>query len=198
MTHLRLALGSLVILAALLVGMLPASPAGADQSEPEPLDIAHIAPDWLAALPFSAAGLPELTPADLAAFAGYDVGALRHFPALDAALGFYQFKTFVLRGAGAAAEVWVATDLQFPIGDCRGPVSITQEQVDYLLGEFDHRIYPTERDYFGPARERDGGNVALPEEYRLPPDYYAGSSRTVILIDNIRDPNFYEFPENPT
>ena len=198
MTRLRLTLVSLLTLATLGAGLLPASPAAANLGEVAPDDTRHLSQERLDSLPFTARGLEGLAPEELRAFAAsYDVGSVRHFPALDDAVGVFLFKPFTLRAAGTHGEIWVSTDLQFPVGDCRGGVNVTQEQIDYLLGEFDRNIYPAELAYFGPAKERSGAGATLPELYDLPDDYYAGSSRTIILVDNIRDENFYDYPANP-
>lgn len=196
MTRPRSTLVSLVILTALLAALLPPLPAAATAppGKAAPRDYYHADQNWLAKLPFSRGRAPETAEEEgrLAALSAYDVGAMRQFPALDAGVGIYQFKTFTLRAVGSIGEIWVAQDLYFPIGDCRNPVEITQGQVDSLLAAFERQIYPTDTGYFGAPKKRDGSKATLPEEFRLPADYYAGSDREIILVDNIREESYYE------
>jgi hypothetical protein len=198
MARLRLVFTALLTLFTLLGGFLPAATAQAASVAPAPGDTRYPDERRLGTLPFNASGLQSAPADELTALATYTVGATRLFPALNDALGFYEFRTFTLRAVGKSAEVWVAADLQFPIGDCRGLVEITQDQVNYMLGQFDERIYPGDTSYFGTPKSRDGSKAALPELYHLPADYYAGSDRNIILIDNVRDDNYYNFERYPT
>jgi Immune inhibitor A peptidase M6 len=111
-------------------------------------------------------------------------------------------KAYTLRGVGDHTEVWVASDADdisvntdFPADDCRNGVrtEITDAQVDYLIGEFDGNIYPKESETFSVPPERDGVGAPLAELLELPPDYYEGEGdNIVVLIDNVRDDNFYD------
>lgn len=110
-------------------------------------------------------------------------------------------KDFTLRGIGDHVEVWVAsgagdvsTGLEFLPGDCRNDrVAVTDEQVDYLIAEFDDNIFPKESRAFSVPPERDGSNATAPGELGLPPDYYQGEGdNIVILVDNVRDANFHD------
>ena len=67
-------------------------------------------------------------------------------------------KLFTLRVIGQHAEVWVAQDLDFPVGDCRnGPrTQLTDAQVSYLLDEFDTNIYPKESATFSVHQSATG------------------------------------------
>src|SRR5690606_27500776 len=49
----------------------------------------------------------------------------------------YALTYYTLRGVGKHGEVWVQNDLAFPAGDPRPTPVITDEQVAYLLQEFD-------------------------------------------------------------
>ncbi len=106
-----------------------------------------------------------------------------------------------MRAVGTHTEVWVALDLDFPSGDCRNGAgtTITDEQVQYFVDEFDDNMYPKESAAFSVPQPRDGSGALLPGLVGLPDDYYAGDpGRIVILIDNVRDDNYYDLEESPT
>jgi hypothetical protein len=138
----------------------------------------------------------------LGAVSAQDVGETRTWMALDDAAQRVYFKNYTLRGIGPNVEVWVAhdidevsTNLQFPNGDCRNGVrtTITDEQVDYLIGEYDNNILPDENRVFSTAPDRDGTNALLPLALGLPADYFQGEGdNVVVLVDNVRDDNFYD------
>lgn len=122
--------------------------------------------------------------------------------ASDSTQGDY-VKQYTLRGIGDNIEVWVASDedevssgLDFPTGDCRNDGVrnvITDDQVNYLIDQFDTNIYPVESDSFSVPPARDGANALLAKILDLPRGYYRGEGdRIVALIDNVRDPNFYD------
>ncbi|WP_030453083.1 immune inhibitor A domain-containing protein [Herbidospora cretacea] len=133
-----------------------------------------------------------------AAAATPPVGTVRNWLAIDdTQAGGAPFpKAFTLRGVGEKIEVWVANDLSFPAGDCRAQIpnstTITDAQVAYFVNEFDTNMYPKETAAFSTPPDRDGTNA------RIPGDYTGDGDKTVALIDNIRDDNFYDFPANPT
>jgi hypothetical protein len=128
------------------------------------------------------------------------VGETRNWLSLDDAFGAYYRKGYTLRAIGEHAEIWVASELnrrgadgtEFLVGDCRnGPrTEITDPQVMYLLSQFDTNIWPKEADGFSIAPDRDGSNAVLGS-----PTYNPGGAgaRTVVLVDNVRDDNFYDF-----
>ena len=137
------------------------------------------------------------------------IGSTHDWVALDEALVSYYTKRFTLRAIGDHAEVWVASDrdsvsrgLRFPAGDCRNDerVRVTDRQVKYLLEQFDNNIYPTEGRVFSVAPPRDGTEALLPllltdanGNFVYPRKYWKGpAKRTVILVDNVRDSNFYD------
>jgi hypothetical protein len=112
------------------------------------------------------------------------IGTTRTWLALDDSLGFYR-KQFTLRGVGAHSEVWVATPVprtvgpwtavgtDFQAGDCRNGTrtTITDAQVNYLIGEFDNNILPKESVEFSVAPDRDGTNqTPLPPLGGVPSD----------------------------
>src|SRR5262245_4865009 len=122
----------------------------------------------------------------------------------DDANGILDVKNFTLRGVGDHAEIWVASDndgissnLNFPTGDCRNDgirTVVTDDQVNYLLDQFDNNIYPTESNAFSVAPDTlDGSNAPLADFFDLPADTYEGpADRVVVLVDNVRDINFYD------
>ena len=130
------------------------------------------------------------------------VGEERFWVGYDSTQGDY-VKAFTLRGVGDNIEVWVASDedeisvgTDFPSGDCRndgGRNVVTDQQVQYLIDEFDDNMYPIESDAFSVAPERNGAKAPLAQLLELPGGYYRGpGDRIVALIDNVRDENFYD------
>ena len=131
------------------------------------------------------------------------VGETRRWVGLDDFFGVLYGKNYVLRGIGEHIEVWVAegtqgpagrppsNDLDFLAGDCRNGIrtQVTDEQVAYLIDEFDNNIYPKESEAFSVPPDRDGSNAAVPS----PPFHPGGDGdNIVVLIDNVRDDNFYD------
>lgn len=120
-------------------------------------------------------------------------------------------KNYTLRGIGTHSEVWVANNLSFPnpgiidpatgapftYNDCRNGdarTQITDTQVNYLISEFEGNMYPTESDWWGVPPNRDGHNALLPKLIpNLPSSEYKGEGdNIVILVDNVRDSNWYD------
>lgn len=131
------------------------------------------------------------------------VGTVRQWPALDDFEQSLYLKDYTLRGVGDHIEVWVANDLAFPEGDCRaqipGSTDITDEQVAHLVQEFDQNIYPKETAAFSTPPDRDGTKAQIEPDANGEGGVYTGAGdRTVALIDNVRDDNFYTFPAAPT
>jgi Immune inhibitor A-like, MAM domain len=130
------------------------------------------------------------------------IGDERFWLAFDTTQGDY-VKQYTLRGIGDNIEVWVSSDedevssgLDFPEGDCRNDGIrnvITDDQVNYLIDQFDSNMYPIESDDFSVPPERDGAGSQLAKILELPKGYYRGpGDRIVTLIDNVRDENFYD------
>jgi immune inhibitor InhA-like protein len=125
------------------------------------------------------------------------IGTVKTFLILDDFFGIYRLANFTLRGVGTHAVAWVQNNATFPAGDCRNNFSdriqVTDSQVNYLLNQFDTNIWPKEADAFSVAPAHDGSNATLPGLVGLPQDYYAGDGdKTVILISNVRDDNYYD------
>lgn len=120
-----------------------------------------------------------------------DVGVVKKWLTHNDYTGQYGLTDFTLRAVGTYGEVWVANNLHFPAGDPRDSmVSITDNQVNYLLDEFDNRMYKKEVEFFGPPQERKGENGYNGW-------YKEDSGRTVILINNIKDQSYYD-PNYPS
>ncbi|MEL7646652.1 MAG: choice-of-anchor J domain-containing protein [Sedimentibacter sp.] len=100
------------------------------------------------------------------------------------------FKEFTLRSVGENVEVWVADDLSFP--DSRPAHVVTQEQADMLRDEFDQNIYPIDTEFFGMPDALDGSNSPLIDWGYFPEGYYEGSDKIIILVDNIKDEQYYD------
>jgi len=146
-------------------------------------------------------GNPPLGPAK--------VGDSRIWLGLNDFTGSIYLKFYTLRAVGNHAEVWVANNLNFPIvngvSDCRNDGVrnvITDEQVGYLIDEFDNNMYPIESDWWGVPPFRNGNKSLLPKALpnikglgvNIPQSYYNGEGdNIVVLVDNVRDSNYYDF-----
>ena len=97
------------------------------------------------------------------------------------------FKEFTLRSVGDNVEIWVAHDLSYGPNNPKKPDVVTQAQVDKLRDEFDQNIYPKATDFFGTPNALDGSQSPLPDLVGLPKDYYTGSDKVIMLVDNIQD-----------
>ncbi|MDR7322522.1 MULTISPECIES: immune inhibitor A domain-containing protein [Catenuloplanes] len=189
------------IVAIPLVAMVPAQPAAAEPGgtiEPYASDMRVLDQDRVKTYKLDDAVSTQArrsAPVTTAA-ATPPVGTVRQWLALDDAAGQYYFKDYTLRGVGEKIEVWVANDTAFPEGDCRNPTGatvVTDEQVNALVTEFDTNIYPKETAAFSTPPDRDGTNATLPGR-----DFTGDGDKTVTLVDNVRDDNFYDFPAAST
>ncbi|HEY2831167.1 MAG TPA: hypothetical protein VGJ14_01980 [Sporichthyaceae bacterium] len=142
------------------------------------------------------------------------VGAVRQWPALDdtgdtgiPVVGIY-LKQYTLLAKGPKIEVWVASGsddkssgTQFPAGDCRAtkadPTVVTAAQAQQLVNEFTNRMLPVESKLFSIAPSEDG-TLSLGQLPALGVDFRGDGDSTVTLVDNVRDPNFYDFAHNRT
>jgi hypothetical protein len=139
------------------------------------------------------------------------VGEIRPWPAVrweaqDAPFDFY-LKDFVLRGIGPHVEVWtpvgdaISTGLGFPAGDCRNGderTVVTDEQVAFLIQEYEDKILPVASEHFGQPAVRNGKDATLLQfEPWLPRDVYRGPGhRLVVLVDTFRTPAFFDINEH--
>ena len=151
-------------------------------------------------------GQPPLGPAK--------VGSVRTWLGLDDTTGAINLKNYTLRGVGDKIEVWVANNLNFPnpnmlnpltadptdffdYNDCRNDGvrnKVTDDQVDHLITEFDTNMYPIESDWWGTPPNRNGKHAVLPKLIpNIPSSEYKGEGdNVVVLVDNVRDDNFYD------
>lgn len=123
-----------------------------------------------------------------------DVGVVKPWVVANNVTGQYGLKNFTLKGVGKYGEVWVANNLNYPVGDPRnaaGISNVTDEQVNYLLNEFDTKMYEQEVEFFGAPAERTGENAVFPQYHQ------DEAGRVVILVDNIIDEN-YTNPNYPS
>ncbi|MFK8794180.1 peptidase M6 [Planococcus plakortidis] len=97
------------------------------------------------------------------------------------------FKEFTLRSIGDNVEIWVANDLAYGPDNPKPADIVTQAQVDKLKAEFDSNIYPVATEFFGAPDTLDGSNSPLPGMVGLPEDYYEGSDKVIMLVDNVQD-----------
>jgi hypothetical protein len=131
------------------------------------------------------------------------VGTVRQWLGLDDFQGILYRKDYTLRGVGDKIEVWVANDTAFPAGDCRTQIpnttTVTDAQVASFVDEFDNNMFPKESAAFSTPPDRDGSNSLIPPDANGNGGVYTGGGdKTVALIDNVRDDNFYDFPAAPT
>lgn len=115
---------------------------------------------------------------------------------LDDSLGAYYLDWFQLRKIGTTAELWVQEDLSWPDPDPHDPDRpypiILDEQIDYMLEQFETHIWPTDTDYFGMNDFHDGSSATLDDMVGFPSDYWEEpTGRNVILVSNVRDDNYY-------
>ena len=144
------------------------------------------------------------------------VGDSRTWLGLDDQYGFYYPKHYTLRAVGTHAEIWVASEvnenapdydpsilppvgtssgLEFLAGDCRNGArtQVTDAQAAYLLNQFDTNMWPKEASAFSIAPSRDGSNAVFGPGSIAPDwDPTGDGGRTVVLVDNVRDDNFYD------
>ncbi|WP_164670007.1 choice-of-anchor J domain-containing protein [Virgibacillus doumboii] len=171
----------------------------ADNSKPEPIDIGpELRKETVKEADFDKSSIPFRSFSN-GQSQGYEPvpGTERLWVALDQTKGQYYLKPFTLKAVGEHAEIWVANDRKFPQENRNDTIQITQEQVDYILSEVDSNIYPTDTEFFGTPNSHSGENALL--EGQLGDNYYVSqdqSDRSVILIDNVKDENFYnpDFP----
>lgn len=190
----------------------PASVVGETETLPANL-LYHLSPQLAAALGTATiddAGLARLRGAARPRLPGQPTPALGTtslWPAVDMVKGVgpgIYLKAYTLRAVGKKIEVWVASGSDgvssgtaFPAGDCRnntaGSTEITETQVRGLVEAFDNNMYPKESAAFSTPPDRNG-TATLPAIAALGVGFAGAGDHTVTLVDNVRDPNFYDFP----
>ncbi len=146
-----------------------------------------------------------------------EIGTKRQWPALDMVgntptgvppFGLY-LKEYTLQAKRPNIEIWVAsgtdeisTGTQFPAGDCRtvqsDPTVVTPAQAQGLADEFQDKQLPVESKFFSVAPPRDGTQGIGALGAVGGPDFTGSGDSVVTLVDNVRDPNFYDFTNNRT
>jgi hypothetical protein len=168
---------------------------------PEPISISDEVRDWeanAAHLDLSAEALDEVSSEPTTASTPVSECTLdsKIFLILNDFLGAYQLTFFNLVAESDQTQIWVQANLAWPAGDPRPTPEIFCEQAEYMMGEFDNNMYPTEVDFFGPPDAHDGSGALLPglvPSLGLPPDYYADpAGRQIVLVSNVRDENYYD------
>jgi hypothetical protein len=117
----------------------------------------------------------------------YNIGDVATWIRYNFYTGGYGTSTFTLKAITTNAELWVQNNLGWPVGDPRAYPIILPNETQFLINEFEDLIYPTDINYFGAPMYRNGSDAAYG-----PPGYYLEpTGRTVILVSNIRDTNYY-------
>ena len=107
--------------------------------------------------------------------------------------GYYQWEYYYLMNESLNCQVWVSADLGWLEGDPRDEPIVLQEQVNYILDEFDKNIYFQDTTYFGEPDFHNGFDSLLAAWGDVPPGYYDDSEgKNVILISNIKDDSYYD------
>ncbi|MDQ3891089.1 MAG: immune inhibitor A [Actinomycetota bacterium] len=205
-----------VVLLAFAAALLPLTGATAPKAKPRAgVRVKDVGPDYNEgkALPLERRGKngptaspgPRASGSRVTAQATPPPGAVESWVALDDLAEVAYLKDFTLRAVGRHVEVWVASELNvrtddslppadrldFPAGDCRNGqrTTITDAQVAYFVDQFDNDMYPLESQTFSVPPDRDGtGEGLFGPELTRPGD----GDNIVVLIDNVRDDNFYD------
>jgi hypothetical protein len=171
------------------------------------LNFAADTADTIAAWLQTPDGRKQARPAGATAGKTPPVGTKRMWPAADFQQSVDYMKEYTLRGVGDNIEVWVAsgpgpdgvkgTDAR--PGDCRSGLpdrtTVSDEQVKYLIHEYDKNILPKESKAFSVAPARDGSNPQS-DLKTTGLDFSGDGNKVVTLVDNIRDPAWYNWPKS--
>ncbi|MFX1343079.1 MAG: hypothetical protein ACFFAL_10370, partial [Promethearchaeota archaeon] len=107
---------------------------------------------------------------------------------------------FYLVAETDTVQVYMQDDFSYiPLGqpqpDPRNPVTITEEQLEYFVSEFDNNIYPTVTEFYGVPEFHDGSGAPL--SGATGDSYYDETGRTIVMISNIGDA-YYTDPDFPS
>ncbi len=196
----RVVAAAAIVLLPLVTAVIPATgAAAAPPAGDQPSDIRHLTRTEVTENGKKVVVPEKFTPRSAMRRAAAEtppVGTVREWYALNDVAGSIYRKNYTLRGVGDKIEVWVADDIAFPAGDCRnavpGSTEVTDAQVADLIKEFDTNMYPKETAVFSTPPDRDGSNAIAPG------DFTGAGDRTVTLVDNVKDDNYFSFPEFPT
>lgn len=132
------------------------------------------------------------------------LGSRRQWAVLDTEAEVRYFREFTLAAVTDHAELWLASGqdaisrgLEYPAGDCRNDnpaaTRVTAAHLEALGEAFEGSIRPRLRPVFGTPSYADGSRGEVFEQFpQIPRDAWGGDGdRTVVLLDNIRDPGFY-------
>lgn len=126
----------------------------------------------------------------------YNVGDKLRWFVYDDYYGYLYRRNYTLKAIGILAEVWVADDTPYfrgmsfpettpPKPNPTNPPIITDDEITYILNEFETNIYPTDTAYYGMPDFHDGSYSPYGGAY------YEETGRTVILISNVRDEHYW-------
>jgi hypothetical protein len=172
--------------------LLAATTSTAIAAKPADVGVKHVGPnvgEGLKVRGGEVVGQPPIGPAK--------IGTARTWLGLDFVGGFFYLKPYTLQAVRGHVEVWVATNTNFPEGDCRNDGVrnvVTQAQAQYLADQFEDVMYPLESDAFSVPPDRNGHKAFLPTLIpNLPSSTYKGEGENiVVLVDNVRDENFFD------
>lgn len=140
-------------------------------------------------------------------------GTTRNYIASDdtasAMEDYFYVESMTKRGEGQFCEVWVADELGFfnPMDVRNSRMVITDDDVNYIISEFDDNIYPVMSEAFSAAPEINGSMPYIPfweeiwgymglnateqniTEWLFPTN---DTGKLMIMIFNIRDENYYD------
>jgi hypothetical protein len=180
-----------------------------------PLDTIELSPEarneTLPLVGFNTSGFRLNGAATRAAIAAAPtVGETRFWVGRDDRFGFLYAKAYTLMAIAPNVEVWVASgdnvraptrttlpqlgqssDLNFMDGDCRNGArtQVTTGDAQYLADQFSSNMLPKESEAFSVAPPRDGSHAQVGAPFNP-----AGpGENTIVLVDNVRDSNFYDF-----
>lgn len=186
---------------AMTVALLPSAGVVAKQPLPNYRPVA--APSWVTNPTPDFSHLDTTVPAGSAGQASEGAGGSPTYSEGDSVIGLslnnvsgsYFATYFTVRAIGEHIEVWVQQNPNFPTDDPRNPVEVTDEEIAYLVNEFDTNIYPKESEFWREPAHRDGTNAILDDIFGLDPDAYVssdGQDRVIAMISNVRDDAFYD------
>jgi immune inhibitor A len=194
------------VLLMVLAGLVILVPQGSDAKmtgtgipEPEPM---MFSPDKFAWSKTSGyfEGVRDATSASIAidaVNAGDPNGTVKGYYVSNDYTGDYDPVDMVKRGEGVNCEIWVQDNMSYPWGDPRNEFtsqySISDEQVDYIIAQFDDNIYPIETDFFSEAPILNGSNEMITSYFGDVDTFNTTDGhKTMIMISNIRDENYYD------
>ena len=207
----RRAFGALVAISMVAL-LIPGGAAGARDGRTRSSDgIRQVSPDEMKGRTLDVSRPARINARPVHEGGRLGIGDERLWLAADFTGGDY-VKEYTLRGKSEHVEIWAATDrdevsngLKFPEGDCRNDIAkrikVTAKKVRHFKRQFERKIYPKMSRNFSRPVKRNGENAYLQtlldrqtkREYGIDAHYWEGSGkRVVVLIDNIRDENFYD------